>query len=398
MTTTTKKLSASAQLADTLSAILARPPVKAGMRLLPERELGMRLGLGFKCVHRALEMLTAAGILSKRHGSGNYVRKIPFAAMDAVPALTAADIFPASELQEDEPARLTSLPQQQRLRLQLWSGFHLPDSENYSLWRKILEHVELAGHEIMPRTLFAADGRPLTADEIAQQLREDPADGYLVSSPLGQVFQDGCRTAFAGVMPPMIFISLWSHNFQVEPSVRQDGVNAICRAVQCFAEQGMRRIAFLGYDEKYHTGEIDYLAYDFAMRLQHLEYRCGTTVPWRPEAGRDAVVAMLKSAEPPEAIFIADDHLVAEVDEALAAQGRRLGRNFAGIAISNKNFGNTVIHQWTSIELNRDLLGPLAVDALLKSLLVAGAEIRSVSLLGLWRFRDTHLKDMAGRN
>lgn len=389
--TSTKKLSASAQLAQDICAILAKPPVKAEMRLLPERELGQRLGLGFKCVHRALEMLTSAGILSKRHGSGNYVRKIPDIMPNAISSLTVTDIFPPSELQENEPARLTSLPEQQRLKIQLWSGFHLPGSENMSLWRKIQEHITLAGHEITPKSVFDAAGNPLTVQEFARQLQEDPADGYLVSSPLSTTFQEACRQTFDGKLPKTVFISLWSHNFQAEPSVRQDGFNAICRAIQLLADQGMQRIAFLGYDSTYHAGEVDYLSYDFAMRLQHLDYRCGTTVPWQKGVAGKAISEMLNKAEPPEAIFVADDHLVAEVDAALKHKNRRLGRDFAGITISNKDAGNTVNHQWTSIEMNKDLLGPLAVDALLKSLLVAGSEVRSIALLGMWRFSDTHM-------
>jgi len=386
-----KKISTSAQLSRQLAAVLALPPVKAGMRLLPERELGQRLGLSLKCVHRALEILTDEGVLSKRQGSGNYVRKIPADVDSVASVLAVTDVFPASELQADEPSRLTSLPDQQRLRLQFWSGFHLPGSDNSFLWTRARDHVALAGHELLPRSVYAAGGNVLTAQEMAEQLRLDPADGYLVSAPVAEVFQEACRLAFGDAVPRGVFLSLWSHNFRVEPSVMQDGVNAICRAIQCFAGQGICKIAFLGYDTRYHAGEVDYLAYDFAMRLQHLDYRCGMTVPWVPDAAAQAMTSMLEQPDPPEAIFVADDHMLAEVDAVLKRKKRRLGQDFAGITICNKNPGLELSHDWTGIEMDRDLLGPLAVDALLKALLVAGSEIRSIALLGTWRFRQSHL-------
>ena len=127
-----KHQSPSALLAEKMIGTFAAPPVRAGMRLHPERELAQRLNVTPKCINRALHLLTERGILSKRHGSGNYIRRIPVPA-DA-PAFPPEQLFPASEFRE-EVSPLASLPEQQKLTIQLWSGFHhnTGANENYSL-------------------------------------------------------------------------------------------------------------------------------------------------------------------------------------------------------------------------------------------------------------------------
>lgn len=93
----TRTTSPSARLVQRLKAAFSNPPVKAGMRLNPERELARTLDVSPKCINRTLRLLTEEGILSKRHGSGNYIRRIG----ECVPPTESGTAVSASELEED---------------------------------------------------------------------------------------------------------------------------------------------------------------------------------------------------------------------------------------------------------------------------------------------------------
>ena len=161
----TRTTSPSARLVQRLKAAFSNPPVKAGMRLNPERELARTLDVSPKCINRTLRLLTEEGILSKRHGSGNYIRRIPG---ECVPAdLKAEQLFPASELEEDAAPHLASLPEQQRLTIQLWSGFHgsvEPPTAAASSRRVTSSTVSTSGRVLAPLgALTAAETSAVTA-------------------------------------------------------------------------------------------------------------------------------------------------------------------------------------------------------------------------------------------
>ena len=387
-----KKMSQSSRLALRLKESLASSPVKAGMRLLPERELAKSLKCGHKCMHNALQLMNAEGLLAKRHGSGNYVRKIPsrsnFSSGEAL--IDISKLFPESEISGDNVTPLTSLPQQQRLKILLCSGFHFPDSDNYSLWLKIKECVENAGHEIIAESMFNKSGEVISMRELSEDLKKTGADGYLVTSPLGELFVDAYKNAFSTPPQNAIYISSWGYYVSFEPTVRQDGYEATIRAVRKLAEFGAKKIAYIGIDTKFHQASTDYHIYDCAMRMENLDYRCARHIPMSKDAAFQATLDIFKTENPPDAIFVGDDHLVDGVDAALATLGIKLGRDISGITISNVDGGSHINIDWTNIEFNKDLVGSIAASEMLKSLMIAGSEIRSISMLGKWRFKDTH--------
>jgi len=389
-----KKPGAPERLAERIKSALAKPPSKAGMRLMPERELGDRLGAGFTCAHRALELLTEEGVLSKRQGSGNYLRKIPKLKEPPLDGeLEPEDVFAETELEEEERPRLESLPEGRSLRVQLWSGFHMPGSENRSLYEAVKRHVEGSGHKLEVHSLFDSRGRPASPEAMAKELESSKADGCIVSAPLGESFLDACEISFGERPESLVFVSLWGGDPDLEPVVRIDGHETIQRALRRFASQGIRRIAMLGMKRSFQKGPcFDELSYEFGMRLLGLDYRNVRTCELDTEAAREAALSLLEGKEPPEALFVSDDHLVEGAELALKEKGLRLGRDIAGIAISNKDGSRKIEHSWTSVEHNREALGEIAAESLLRSLLNAGAEINSLSLLGSWRERSSHLR------
>jgi DNA-binding LacI/PurR family transcriptional regulator len=379
-----------------LKNVFSRPPVKVGMRLRPEREMIRRLGLGKKCVSLALKLLEDEKILSKRQGSGNYVRKIPARYPEgALPGklLAATEVFPDSELEQEDTPRMASLPEQQRLKIQLWSGFHRPhrDNVNYGMYKKIKEQIELQGHDLVTREIVDDAWNPRPRSDMVQELKAEPADGYLVTSPLGSLFEQAYIDAFGTTPNEVIYISSWGYETELEPMICLDGHEAIIRAVRKFYDKGMRKIAYLGIDDLYHPGRIDRHAYDFAMDLAGSDYRMSEHVPVSKEAVRDAITRMLESDDIPEALVIGDNHLFADVAKVLDQKNIIPGKKLAIIAINSTEQKPCCPPNWTSIDFDRNLIGPMAVHELLKQLLIAGTEVRSIALLGKWHLRHSHL-------
>src|ERR1700754_465094 len=60
---------------------LASGQLKAGDRLLPERELAVRLGISRPVIREVLRALAAMGIIEIRHGHGSVVREPDLSAM-----------------------------------------------------------------------------------------------------------------------------------------------------------------------------------------------------------------------------------------------------------------------------------------------------------------------------
>lgn len=382
-------------LALKLKEVFSRPPVRAGMRLLPEREMIHRLGMGKKCVSLALEMLEDEKILSKRQGSGNYVRKIPARPPSEFLSgslLEASNVFPLSELEEEDAPRMASLPEQQRLKIQLWSGFHRPkkNNENYELFLKIKEQIELQGHDLVIREIVDEAWNPRPQYDITEELKKEPADGYLVTAPLGELFERAYREAF-GVSPnEVIYLSSWGYETELEPMIRLDGHEAIIRAVRKFHDGGMTKIAYLGIDSLYHPSRIDRHVYNFAMELVGLDYRRSEHVTVS-EDSVNAGMNRLLEGDVPEALVVGDNLILSAVSRALARRGIVPGKKLAIIVINVSELESACPPDWTSIDFNRNLSGSMAVHELLKQLLIAGTEVRSIALLGKWRFRSTHL-------
>lgn len=387
-----KHQSPSALLAEKMIGTFAAPPVRAGMRLHPERELAQRLNVTPKCINRALHLLTERGILSKRHGSGNYIRRIPVPA-DA-PAFPPEQLFPASEFRE-EVSPLASLPEQQKLTIQLWSGFHhnTGANENYSLYCRIREYVENAGHRLEEHDLVNPHWVPRTEQEIAGELTDCPADGYLVSAPLSGLFRQAAERAFGTQPDAVVYLSTWGEKELNEPEIRLDGAEALLRGIRRFAKENLRRIAFLGIQNTYHNWLLDRRIYEFALLDCELPYTMSRHVAPEFAASRDAVLQMLDAKEPPQALFIADDLLLPGAAEAFRLRGIVPGNNLAVICVTHSDDKNRIPCEWTAIDFNRELTGVMAAGELLKHLSEAGHELRSISMLGKWQFRGTHTLD-----
>jgi GntR family transcriptional regulator, transcriptional repressor for pyruvate dehydrogenase complex len=72
------------RVVDYLSSQLLSGALKVGDRLLPERELALRLGVGRPLVREALRSLAMIGVLDIRHGHGTIVRSPDASSLGAV--------------------------------------------------------------------------------------------------------------------------------------------------------------------------------------------------------------------------------------------------------------------------------------------------------------------------
>ena len=65
------------RIADTLRTQITSGVLAAGERLPSEKELAQKYGVGMPTLRRALDVLQAEGLVEKRHGLGNFVRRPP---------------------------------------------------------------------------------------------------------------------------------------------------------------------------------------------------------------------------------------------------------------------------------------------------------------------------------
>jgi DNA-binding LacI/PurR family transcriptional regulator len=173
--------------------------------------------------------------------------------------------------------------------------------------------------------------------------------------------------------------------------ISQSGHEAIIRAVQKFSDCGLSKIAFLGIDKAYHPGHIDRKIYECAMTLAGLDYRLSSHLDLSEKSSFQATLDMLQANDAPQAIFVGDDRLLAGMKEAVAGRGVVPGKDIAVITVSNSDKGSRIRTDWSSLDFNKDQVGAIAANELMKLLLTAGSEVRSISLLGKWRLRSTHM-------
>src|SRR5699024_4317834 len=78
---------------------------------------------------------------------------------------------------------------------------------------------------------------------------------------------------------------------------------------------------------------------------------------------------LLEDKNPPQAVYVADDHLLPAFLEASRRCGRTIGKDLAVVTLSNKGIPLPPGFNWTCMEFDPVLLGETVVDILIKSIL-----------------------------
>lgn len=371
-------------LTATIQYTLSRPPAAAGRRLKSERELATMLGVGESKVRKSLESLVKEGVLVRRRGSGTFVRRIA----DPPP------VIPTDPVMEDVVQGLFSddsiaimETHTARLHLGLWGDLESHDSIHQSILSSISRAVSARGHRFSVHSCVQdwETNKPIPVHELAEQLKANPCDGYIVVHDYAETF----LKAIGDRNVPVVYFRAGTTPVRHEPLIMMHTNEAIERAVYKFADQGLEKIALIA-QRRHKTPEPEQRAYENVMQFLGLPYRKSILCDIGVVPAMNAVRGMIKSGDIPEAVYVADDNVLLGVSEALSIEGLKPGKDIAVITLSNRSFPLPSGFTWSRFEFDRERFGQLIIDDLLNLLQSAGAKSSTVSLHGKWIEGETH--------
>ena len=380
------------RLSQALERALSQRPSMAGRRLRSERDLVDLLQVNHSALRRSLGRLVDKGVLVRRHGSGTYVRRVPVAPPPGRSGETDLPIAPGMlfadfETEQGVPAPLAPTHQQQQLQIGLWIDFaSTANPARQALLNGIVHRTEEAGHRVTIHSLVDRGGQDLSEGELAKRLRNTPSDGYLV----GPWHQDRFLSAAGGNGTRVVFFHDSSEPISHEPFVFMDSHEAVTRAVHLLAAEGYRRIGLLGLDIPDMPVGPFLKVYDRAMEDAGLEYRA--TEFAEPNLGRSMAATRRFLARPdsPDAVYVADDVVLAGAAEAWEADGVVPGRDLGVITYSTPNLPLPPNHRWSRMDFDIEGFGEAVVNSLLRSVQTAGTRVNSHAIHASWVPGETH--------
>ena len=187
-----------ADLTVVLTALLARPPAQAGMRLRSQRVLAAQWGIDRNRLRRAFAALQAQGLVAQRHGSGTFVRRIP----PALPQVDTRDWRTRDRLDElPLPKRRALSPRLGALRLALLADLHWPAPTRRLLNDALAHQAAELGHHLSLSGVTSAPGHWLRSGALEAAVPTD-ADAFLVHDDAADVLMAAER--MGGAAQPLV--------------------------------------------------------------------------------------------------------------------------------------------------------------------------------------------------
>ncbi len=371
---------------------LSQHPVKTGMRFLSDRELAEMLGVNRMKIHRTMGDLVDEGVAARFHGSGTFVRKV-FKQEDVESlVLTQKEKKLAQHLFAEPSTTPGRVFPRQGLCLALWSDFKLENQPDHLVIDGIVERAKDLHHEVSLHTLAHGNADPRNAEDIAEELKSNPADGFLVVTRWASLFEQAFAIAHGNIKPPTSYIYLARHpTVFLEPLIDIDDTSAVARAVNIFATEGYRRIAVIAIEDRMRPVEWRKQSIKFALNQCGLSYESFLLVaPEKMESVAYLLDQLLKGAAPPDAIYVSNDHLMPKISAYLDATKIIPGRDLGIITLSNQGIPLPKTHNWSRLEFTPKAVGKLALDSLLGVITTAGEEMCSFSQQPIWIPGNTH--------
>jgi DNA-binding LacI/PurR family transcriptional regulator len=379
-------------LAVAIEQALARPPCRAGMRLRSEEDLASALKTGRRQVRDSLLHLEQKGVLVRRRGSGTYLRRVP-EAMDSLPvqplSISLEQLLAPDGSRPDKIGRLQASPDQKELHLALWSDLQFSTSINRLIFSGMVRRADQLGHRLTLHSLLNHNLDSLAPDEIRKLVERHRSDGCLMISRWAERFINATGT----VAPRTIFFATGTEPVRYEPTVMLDTSGAIYRAVDILAGNGFTRIALVGLgDIEGHNGAIETQTYQSTVAAHGLDYRAAVGEGLRLRPVVEAICNLFNSSRRPDALYVADDHLLDAVEQALSMLQLVPGRDVGLITLSNIGHALPPGPDWSRLEFNPAGFGERLIDELLRWIQVGGSSPASLSVGASWKPGTTHTR------
>lgn len=369
---------------------LSRPPCMSGVRLRSEPELARIFNENRQKIRRALDELVDRGFLTRKQGSGTFVRKV----------------FPEAEaLDSDAVARLTRiLPEQvflqgaegeharqpdrlaQGLRIGLPGDIRFLTRTNNTLFEAAKERFESLGHTAVLYSQYSGGLETLKSPgELAREFQRDRCDGYLFESYWYDTVREALRLAFGDVEIPSIYFWSGSTPVNCEPLIQIDTNEAVTRAVDLLAGFGYRRIALVNMEDISHSGRPERAAYLRCLAAHNLGYQEIITLQGPLGAGLAHSLDALFERNAPDAFYVADDHYLPEFCRWLEKRNMKPGRDLGIITLANRNGELNGATDWSRLEFDPAQVGFLAADHLIRAIRSPGAALCNFSHQATWK-------------
>lgn len=372
---------------------LSRPPAAVGKRLRSEQELADLMNVGRWHVRESITQLVRQGILVRRRGSGTYMRKMPTILSPEHESPVDSRIEPhllfAGQVSANDKPVLQPTSHQKQLQLSLWTDWNVNmHATLQTLLGSIVQRVQETGHRLSLHSLVEREGVPVSPDVLAGRLAENHYDGYLVLNRWSKQFADAMSGLHGAVLS-------FYHSTQVlgDPAlITFDTEEATQRAISLLAEQGHERIGVLGFEDPSEPHGFKEGNYDAFMSRLGLKYHAVEFASKSPGAIWDGTRRMFSRPDRPQAVYVANDHALATVLDALRAGGVEPGHDVALITLSNRR-GLSLPHgyEWSRMEFDTERLGIAVVDELLRLIQSPGAQPMAQTFHATWRPGKTHL-------
>jgi DNA-binding LacI/PurR family transcriptional regulator len=375
-----------------LENVLSLPPSKAGLRLVPERELAAFLGTHRKKITAAFDILVQKGVLLKQRGSGSYVRKVPRIVInsDAIEinnrVLSANNLFARAA---KTPVRKAPPQEYRRLHLSLLAGAW--NSHVYStIIEGIRSQIEVAGHELQAHHLEIHDRTSL--NRFIKKVRNAPCDGCFLLVGSAHLL----KKIFPSNPPPAVYIGSNTREEDVayKPLVRLGTDEAFQRGMKLLTDEGFHKVGFItvATSSKNNVTETDAL-YERAIKRAGLSFRSFARCSLDDKRGIvDAMSQMFVARKAPEAVFVGDDILLGKLLPVWKKMNIVPGENLAVITLSNRGSSLPPGFDWSRLEFNPFRAGSIAVDSLLLEIQKTGETMCSLEMLAEWLPGKTHLR------
>ncbi len=381
---------------DIFTFVLSRYPCRSGIRLRSEPELARILNVNRQRVRRSLDHLVESGYLTRKHGSGTFVRKVfpPELASSEDVFRGYTDIIPEQFFINEQPARShTPEKKAQRLQIGVSGDSALLTQSNQLIFNGAVSHLKTLDCRPVIYSHLTYDTTEIKpTDELAEELKKNRCDGYLIESSRAEQFNEAFSLAFGrDNCPPVSYFWPGSTTLRHEPLIQQDTHEAVCRAVKILAASGYVRIALVALEHPQPSEEKEEDTYNLALVRAGIQYRGVISCTNFKGSGLLDNWSRLWNENRPDALYIADDHFLPLLSRWMKEKRIIPGKDIGVITLWNKGGKFPDETQWSRLEFDPHLVGMMAANNLVRSIQMTGELTGSFSHQAAWIPGSTHL-------
>ncbi len=242
--------------------------------------------------------------------------------------------------------------------------------------------------------IINSDWDPGVEQEAINTLVSRPVDGIIFVEYSHLTFNE----ALARSNKPYVFVHRL-FGAAIKNSIVPDDYYGAKVAVEHLMGLGHRRIAYINGPESWHSARRRWAGYTETMQAHQLPIEPGFIQPgeWEYDSGYAAALHLLDLAEPPTAIFAANDLMALGAINALEDRGLNIPNQMAVVGYDNRDFTRIVRPRISTVSMPVYEMGHAAAELLVKQITEGRQEADEIRVKGRLYIRETCGADPALR-